>query len=211
MAGGAFFKSNEAASNQAAAINAKNASTAQTIAQEQALQKQSSGIFDQTLQPYQGAAAPNLETSQAANTATLDSNAPTAASLAGGATTGNAPKVVADTASDSIASRISKLKASDAALGSLSGYDTANSTNARAVKAANDQIGTIGNFAGEDANVGAARTAADVANSQKAPSPFGDLLSGAGAVGSAYAGGGGSLSKLFGSSGGVPRSQMFFG
>lgn len=195
---GSVMKSNEATSNQAAAINAKNAGTADMIAKEQNLQHQSSGIFDQTMQPFRGAApAANLQTAQGANTAAISANGPTAANLAGGATTGNAPKVVQDSENSSISNRISKLKASDAALGSLTGYDTNNSGIARNLMDSKSQIGTIGDFARQDANVGQALTNAAVTNSQKAPSPFGDLLSGAGQVGM-MAGGGSGLSNLFG-------------
>jgi hypothetical protein len=199
MAGGTLLKSNEATSNQAAAINAKNQGTADMLAKEQQLQHQSSGIFDQTLQPFQGnAPTENLQAAQGANTAALTANGPTATALAGGATTGNAPQVVQDSEKGTIANRISKLRASDAALGSLSGYDTNNSGIARGLQDSKSQLGTIGDFARQDANVGQALTSAAVANSQKAPSPFGDLLAGAGQVG--MAAGAGGMPSLFGGS-----------
>lgn len=187
---------NEAVSNQAAAITAKNKAAGDTIAKEQALQKQSSGIFDQTLAPYQGSAAPNLATSQAANSAAISANAPTADALTAGSTSGNAPKVVQDANASAIGSRLSKLHASDLALGNLTGYDSANAANAIDFTSAKDKIGTVGNFARENAAVGGAQMEADIANSQKAPSPWGDLLQGAGQVGVYYAGQNGAFDNL---------------
>lgn len=203
--GGQVMQRNEAVSNQAAAITAKNKAAGDTIAKEQALQKQSSGIFDQTLAPFQGSTAPNLQPAQAANTSALTANAPTAGSLAAGATTGNAPKVVQDSENSAIGARMAKLHDSDVALGNLTGYDSANAATSRNFAGAKDQIGTVGNFAQENANVGAAQMEADVANSQKAPSPWGDLLQGAGTIGSYYAGQNGAFNNLFKGASKVPK------
>lgn len=203
--GGQVMQSNEAAANQAAAINAKNDAAARTIAAEKNLQDKSTAIFGQTLQPYQGTApAQALNTAQAANTNAITSNAPSAASLAGGATTGNAPKVVQDSENSTVAARVKDLGQKGAALGNLTGYDSMNQGNDRALQDSKLKIGTIGDFAKQQATVGDALEQADVANSQKAPSPFGDLLKGAGQLGSFYAGKNGAFGNIFGPKPPVP-------
>lgn len=204
--GGNILQSNEAAANQANAINAKNKSVADQFAQQAALQKKATDVFDSTLTNFQGdKPAENLASNQAANTAAIANNAPTAASLAP-ITTGAAPKVVQDSEKQSVADRIRKIGQFGANLGNLTGYDTANAAAARGLKDAGLNIGTIGNFAQEDANVGNAQMNANIANSQKAPSPWGDLLSGAGQLGSVYAGQNGAFGNLFGKS--LPKNAV---
>lgn len=176
---GSFMNANAAANNQRNMIEAGNSANLALQAKENELQKQSSNIFDQTLQPFQGTMpGQNLSTTQAGNTAAIAANGPSAAALAGGATTGNAPQVVADSENKSIADRLKTIGDNGAHLGALSGYDTQNQDTGRNLRSASDQIGTIGNFAQQDANVGAATRNAAITNSQKAPSPFGDLLTG---------------------------------
>lgn len=195
--GGGIMNSNAAASNQANAVRAKNEAAARTLAQQEDLQKQSSAIFDTNLNTYQ-APERTLQTAQAADTNAVSQNRPDAAALSGGATTGNAPRVVQDSANASIASRIAKLRASDAALGNLSGYSSAAQNLARGTKDAALKIGTIGTFANDNATTGAARMQADVANSQQVPGPWGDLLQGAGSIGSYYAGKNGAFDNILG-------------
>jgi hypothetical protein len=198
--GGTIMNANQQASNQANAIRAKNEQTARTIAAEKALQDQSSGIFSQTMKPFQDSAPQqNLQTAQDTNTNAIAANAPTASSLAGGATTGNAPKVVQDSENSTIANRLKSIGQKGTALGALTGYDTNNQALDRGLQDSRLQLGTIGDFAKQTAGVGAAQTEAAIANSQKAPSPFGDLLEGAGQLGSLYAGKNGAFSNLFGS------------
>lgn len=187
--GGNYLNSQNALGNQKNAIWASNNANTALQAKENELQKQSSGIFDQTLKPFQGELpGQNLSAAQGGNTAAISGNAPTAAALAGGATTGNAPQVVADSENKSIADRMKTIGDNGARLGALSGYDALNQDTGRNLRDSSNQLGVIGNFAQQDANVGAATRQAAITNSQKAPSPFGDLLAGGGQVLSAGAG-----------------------
>ncbi len=180
-AGGSFLNAQGEAGNAKAAVNASNAENIALQAKEAAHQKDATNIFDQTLQPFQGnVPGQNLATAQGGNTATFNANGPSAAQLAGGATSGNAPRVVQDAENSSIASRMQTLGENNARLGALTGYDTQNQDSGRALHSAGDQIGTIGNFAQQDATVGAKLRAAAIKNSQKAISPFGDILKGVG-------------------------------
>lgn len=185
--GGGIMNSNAAAANQANAVRAKNAAVAQNLLEQENLQKQSTGIFDQNLDTYK-APERTLQTAQAADTNAISANSPGEKALASGAVTSNAPKVVQDAASSSISQRLAKLRASDAALGNLTGYSSAGQAQAFGTKDAARRIGTIGGFANDAATVGGARLQADVANSQKAAGPWGDILSGIGTMGGYYAG-----------------------
>lgn len=196
--GGGVMKSNEAASNTARAITAKNEAAARNVATQNQLQGEANNVFASTLKPFQDEAPKtSLNTSQAADASTILANAPGQTALAAGATTGNAPKVVQSDEGNSIASRLGKINQYGANLGNLTGYDSQNQGVARNLQDSRLKIGTVGDFARTDANVGAAQMGADVANSQKAPSPFGDLLEGAGQLGGFYAGKNGAFSNLF--------------
>lgn len=198
-AGGALMNSSAQAGNQAAAIRAKNDAAQATAAKEAQLQQQATGVFQSTLKPFQDTnPQTSLNTAQTSNTAAINANAPTAATLAGGGITPNAPKVVQDSASGTVASRMHSIGQNATNLGNLTGYDTNNQTNDRNVAEAARQIGTLGNFASEDANVGQALQGAAVTNSQKAPSPFGDLLGAAGSLGGIYAGQNGAFGNILG-------------
>lgn len=197
-AGGAFMNSSAQAGNQAAAINAKNQAASATAAKEAQLQQQATGVFQSALKPFQDTnPQTSLNTAQTGNTAAINANAPTAATLSGGGLTPNAPKVVQDSAANTVANRVRTIGQNATNLGNLTGYDTNNQTNTRNVAEAARQIGTLGNFANEDANVGTALQQAAVTNSQKPVSPFGDLLSAAGSLGGIYAGQNGAFGNLF--------------
>jgi hypothetical protein len=192
------MNSNAQASNQANAIRAKNEGAAKLVADEQARAQQANDVFTQTLQPFQGdQPARNLQTAQAADTAGIQANAPVRDVLAGGATSANAPKVVQTAADNSIASRMTKMGQEAQNLGALTGYGSANGATGRNLSNANLKIGTIGNLAGQDANVDNALTNANMANSQKPIGPAGDLLGAAGQLGSFYAGKNGAFDNIF--------------
>lgn len=196
--GGALLNSSQQSANQAAGIRAKNEAAAATAAKEAQLQQEATGVFQSTLKPFQDTnPQTSLNTAQTGNTAAITANAPTAASLAGGGVTTNAPKVVQDSSNGTIANRLHAIGTNAANLGNLTGYDTNNQNNTRAVADAAQKIGTLGNFAGSDASVGTALQNAAVTNSQKPPSPFGDLLSGAGSLGGYFAGQNGAFSNIF--------------
>lgn len=186
-AGGAYMNASGQNANQAAAIRAKNAGGQALAEQNGALTRESQGVFQNVLGPFNNAGA-GLSGAQGRDTAAFNANAPTAAMISGGATTGNAPRVVTQDANASIANRMSKIAASNGAFGNLAGYDTAMGDNARTIHSGGDQLGTISDFAKQNANTNAAVTNANITNSQKPPSPFADLLSGLGAIGSFYAG-----------------------
>jgi hypothetical protein len=198
-AGGAIMNSNAQAANQANAINAKNKATQDMLAQQAAQQKLATNVFQSTLQPFQDQTPQqSVQPAQAANTSAILANAPVRDVLAGGATSANAPKVVQDSANNSIASRMQKIGQYGENLGNLTGYDTANAGTSRDLKDAALKIGTYGDFAKEDAATGNAAIDSAIANSQKPVSSFGDLLSTAGQLGGYYAGQNGAFKNLFG-------------
>lgn len=190
-AGGAIMNSNAAAANQANAINTKNKAVAESIARQNRLSDEGAALFQNTLQPYQGdAPVKSLQTAQDTGTAAIMANTPGEAALAGGATTGNAPKVVAESENRSIADRVAKLGQNASRIGALTGYDQMGQNNSRAINDSRLKMSNIGTFANQEAMVGNAATNAAVANSQKAPGPFGDILSAAGQLGSFGSGAG---------------------
>lgn len=198
-AGGAVMNSNAQAANQANAIRAKNKAAADMLAQQATQQKAATDVFNSTLQPFQDQTPQQMVApSQAADTSAILANAPVADALAGGATSANAPKVVQDAENKSIGSRMQKIGQYGTNLGNLTGYDTANAGTARGLKDAALKIGTYGDFARQDATVGNAQMNADIANSQKPVSPFGDILGTAGQLGGYYAGQNGAFKNLFG-------------
>jgi hypothetical protein len=198
-AGGAIMNSNAQAANQAAAIRAKNEGVAKMLADQAAQQKTATDVFNSTLQNnFQGdKPQQQLQQSQANDTTAILGNAPTTDVLAGGATSSAAPKVVQDAADKSIASRMQKTAQFGQNLGNLTGYGTANGVVGRNLADAGRKISTAGDFARQAGNVDTALTNANIANSQKPPSPWGDLLGTAGQLGGYYAGQNGAFSNLF--------------
>jgi hypothetical protein len=200
---GGVMQSQSAANNQIAEINAQNDATKANLAREQQYQTEANQVFQGTLKQFDpNEQAQNLQTSQAGDTKLFAGNAPTESQIgAGGVSTAFAPKVVQDSAAEKVASRIGKGGVFDKNAGTLAGYGSSMLDNSLGIKGTADNLGTISDFARNNASLAPLERSAAMNNAYKAPSPLGSMLSTLGGVGMQVAGSGG-FGRLSNSGGG---------
>lgn len=208
-AAGSIYKGQEAADTQNNMISARNAATQQELERSRAFGAESRGEFGKSLNVFDPAGqGARLAGNQAGASSYFAGNAPTAAGV-GTISTGNAPKVVADTEAKTIGDTFGKIGRSSAAHGNLAGYDQTMFDNNVDTNAQARRIDSIGDFAKVSAGVNKTEQEAAQRNAYRNPSPIGDILQTAGQVGAFYGGKGGLPFRFGGGYGGSPVAGAF--
>lgn len=132
------------------------------------------------------------------NTEALQKNQAPAAETDYAPATNNAPKVVQSSLAETIADAVGKGAESASKLAKLRSTGDQMFGNSVKLQKGSTKIGTIGNFAGNSANINQAEQREAYQNAAKAPSGIGDLLQLAGTAAGLDAGTGGTMANRAG-------------
>jgi hypothetical protein len=210
QAGGSMLNARQESKNQQAKINARNNAAQQEVARQKTYQDQNDAAMKQSLQNFDKAKSEqSFGDLVAAREQAYENNAPAAEQF--GAISADAPQVVKDDGARKVADQLSKSKAEAKALAKIGGTVDLFQNNGLAINQGANQIGTTNTLANGSLRTNVTEQAAAANNAGNKKSMFGDLLSAAGAIGTAATGaaGGSALATRAGGviDGGVQRAK----